>query len=159
MLGINVPVQYFELSKVWCCYGVFWQAVLSSEDCNGGVRVKYTGFGSECMLELRTSPGHDADSPHRGQEMCISASCGLHRAALEGAEVCKERCAGSADNQLFIECCAGFAENQYSSYEDALLDVKHGGEDVDIPWDAYDEEDKRAAAGCRSAMSNTYKRH
>ncbi|NJR43347.1 MAG: hypothetical protein HC767_12490 [Akkermansiaceae bacterium] len=51
------------------------------------------------------------------------------------------------------------AENQYSSYEDALLDVKHGGEDVDIPWDAYDEEDKRAAAGCRSAMANTYKRH
>lgn len=51
------------------------------------------------------------------------------------------------------------AENQYSSYEDALLDVKHGGEDVDIPWEAYDEEDKRAAAGCRSAMTNTYKRH
>jgi hypothetical protein len=48
------------------------------------------------------------------------------------------------------------AEKQYSSYEDALLDVKHGGEDVDIPWDAYDEEDKMAAAGCRSAM--TYRR-
>jgi hypothetical protein len=54
-------------------------------------------------------------------------------------------------------CCS--AENQCSAYEDALLDVKHGGEDVDIPWDSYDEEDKRAAAGCRNAMSPSFKRH
>lgn len=41
-----------------------------------------------------------------------------------------------------------------------MLDMKHGGEDVDIPWDAYDEEDKRAAAGSRNAMTNNvYKRH
>lgn len=45
------------------------------------------------------------------------------------------------------------AEAPFSSFEDALLDLTHGGEDLEIPWDEYDEADKRAAHGSRSAMN------
>eukprot|EP00892_Ulva_mutabilis_P011532 jgi/Ulvmu1/8751/UM048_0005.1 len=45
------------------------------------------------------------------------------------------------------------AEGPFSSFEDALLDLTHGGEDLHIPWDEYDEADKRAAHGSRSAMN------
>lgn len=33
------------------------------------------------------------------------------------------------------------------------MDLAHGGEDLEIPWAEYDEADKRAAFGSRSAMN------